>query len=87
MDFEPATGEEEKPTLPDATAPAAAASAAPSPPAYPILGDASPSSPLTPVDLCNQMEEGKRVLKRLHDQLACLDSADATTLDEQTTKT
>ena len=68
-----------KPTLPDAvaTTPAAEATAAPPALANPTIGDAIPTAPLTRAGIYNQVEEGNRVLKRLHDKLGCLNRAEA----------
>ena len=43
-------------------------------------------APLTRADIYHQIEEGNHVLKRLHDQLACLDRAEATRLDARITQ-
>ena len=55
-------------------------------PADPTIGGATPTAPLTRSDIYHQVEEENRVLKRLHDQQACLDRAEATRLDAKITQ-
>ena len=75
VDYEPPS-DEEKPTLLEDVSTAEAATATPAP-ADPTIGGANPTAPLIREDMYHQVEEGSRVLKRLHNQLAYLERAEA----------
>ena len=77
--YEPPS-DEEKLTFPGDVPAAEAATATPAP-ADPTIGGANPTAPLTREDIYHQLEEENRVLQGLHDQLACLERAEATKLD------
>eukprot|EP00904_Undaria_pinnatifida_P000378 jgi/Undpi1/10340/HiC_scaffold_29.g12790.m1 len=76
VDYEPPSNEE-MPTLPEDVSAAEAATTTPAP-ADPTFGAATPTAPLTREDIYHQVEDGNLVLQRLHDQLACLERAEAT---------
>ena len=60
VNFEPASDEEEKPALRNATKPATEATTAPSASADPTVGGVTPTAPLTRADIYNQVSGGAK---------------------------